>query len=261
MCSDGGDGSGSDSGDLGGDVGDLDSGDTGDLSSGDVGELGSESLDDLSGSGLSDFGDSHDAVDTAESMQASNELVDTVETPEPVQESTKQADTIETTEPVQVANGKAENVENIESKQEINEQKDYEEFKSEYIAALKERSEFPDTIKEIDKETWKKVSREKYSENHNEFYQKGGKDKAINDWEKQSGEKWPTYTKDVPTKDGASIARYKGDKYDAHHIRALDYGGKNTAENITPLHCQKHTIGPDGIHLSKEYKSLKGASK
>ena len=72
------------------------------------------------------------------------------------------------------------------------------------------------------------------------------KNKLISDWEAANNEKWPTYTEDVYSPNGKLI-RHAGDKYDAHHIQPLTYGGKNTAENITPIHASQH-FDKQGVH-------------
>ena len=72
------------------------------------------------------------------------------------------------------------------------------------------------------------------------------KNKLIKDWEKLHNEKWPTYKEDVYSAYGKLIRR-AGDKYDAHHIQPLTFGGENIANNITPLHVCEH-FDKQGVH-------------
>ena len=43
------------------------------------------------------------------------------------------------------------------------------------------------------------------------------------------------------------IIRRSGDRYDAHHIQPLTFGGRNIATNITPLHVLEH-FDKRGVH-------------
>ena len=54
----------------------------------------------------------------------------------------------------------------------------------------------------------------------------------IDEWERQTGQKWPTYDKDI-LEHGRIIAK-KGQRYDAHHIIENKYGGDNEWWNIHP---------------------------
>ena len=74
------------------------------------------------------------------------------------------------------------------------------------------------------------------------------KNKCISEWEKNTGQKWPTYKEPVYKRSG-SIARKVGDKYDAHHIIEVKYGGDNSWWNITPAKFpDEHQ---QGIHATK----------
>lgn len=98
--------------------------------------------------------------------------------------------------------------------------------------------------KEINVDDWEKVGPEEYAERKKEFA--GNKDEIIEGWEKNNDQKWPTYKTDVHTKSG-KLLRRAGDRYDAHHIQPLEFGGKNTADNIAPMHASDHH-DKQGIH-------------
>ena len=80
------------------------------------------------------------------------------------------------------------------------------------------------------------------------------KNAIIGDWEKLHGTEWPRYENDI-LNDRGVVIRKAGDCYDAHHIQPLSMGGRNTAENITPLHINNH-IGDNGIHNTDSYRKL-----
>lgn len=64
-------------------------------------------------------------------------------------------------------------------------------------------------------------------------------------WEEETGQKWPTYDKNIYDKKGHMI-RTKGQFYDAHHIVELSYSGVNKWWNIFPArHPDEHQ---QGIH-------------
>ncbi|KND06263.1 hypothetical protein ACJ43_18015, partial [Bacillus paralicheniformis] len=60
------------------------------------------------------------------------------------------------------------------------------------------------------------------------------KDKLIEEWEKKTGQKWPTYSKDVISEKTGEPVRRKGDKYDAHHIIENSFRGEHEWWNIHP---------------------------
>lgn len=75
---------------------------------------------------------------------------------------------------------------------------------------------------------------------------KSSKDNLIDQWERNTGRKWPRYTpEEVQRGLGTKIGLY----HDAHHIRQLADGGKNTWWNITPANSRVHT-GSTGVHRS-----------
>ena len=75
------------------------------------------------------------------------------------------------------------------------------------------------------------------------------KPQLISEWEKNTHQKWPRYTaQDI--RDGfGNKATQIGDRYDAHHIRPLTDGGRNTWWNIHPVPSTNHR-GSDGVHSS-----------
>lgn len=66
----------------------------------------------------------------------------------------------------------------------------------------------------------------------------------IKEWESNTGEKWPTYDKDVIIK--GKVVRRKGQNYDAHHIIELSWNGDNAWWNLTPAAYPNEHQG--GIH-------------
>lgn len=65
-------------------------------------------------------------------------------------------------------------------------------------------------------------------------------------WEIVNGREWPRCEKDIVNAAGI-VVKKAGTLYDAHHIKPLCLGGKNEAENITPLSMDKH-LTTEGIH-------------
>lgn len=66
------------------------------------------------------------------------------------------------------------------------------------------------------------------------------------EWEKNTGQKWPTYAVST-VKDGKIETKPR--PYDAHHIIKVDHGGTNEWWNIHPAHPTEHKIvhGTDSI--------------
>ncbi|MCA1214368.1 MULTISPECIES: ribonuclease YeeF family protein [Bacillus amyloliquefaciens group] len=60
------------------------------------------------------------------------------------------------------------------------------------------------------------------------------KDQLIEEWEKNTGQTWPTYSEDVISKKTGEPVRKKGDKYDAHHIIENSFEGEHEWWNIHP---------------------------
>lgn len=71
------------------------------------------------------------------------------------------------------------------------------------------------------------------------------KNKLIKQWEQETGKKWPTYTENVPDKNG-EIYRKIGDKYDAHQVIENTHGGPDKWWNIHPVKSLSEHQG--GIH-------------
>lgn len=111
-----------------------------------------------------------------------------------------------------------------------------------YIEDLKANSEYPETI-EDDGSEYEKISPEENAEKRAEF--KANKEKLIKEWEEKYGKEWPRYTEDVYV--NGNLQRRTGDRYDAHHIKPLSFGGKNEAGNITPISAEKH-FDKQGVH-------------
>jgi hypothetical protein len=76
------------------------------------------------------------------------------------------------------------------------------------------------------------------------------KDDLIDEWEQQTGRKWPKYRKDVPAINPQAKApnRRAGNRYDAHEIIPNSYGGPQEWWNIHPAYSpDEHQAG---IHAS-----------
>lgn len=56
----------------------------------------------------------------------------------------------------------------------------------------------------------------------------------IEEWEKNTGKKWPKYTEDILNEAGDDVLRHAGQPYDAHHIIELKTGGPNEWWNLHP---------------------------
>lgn len=70
------------------------------------------------------------------------------------------------------------------------------------------------------------------------------------EWEKQTGQKWPKYKKDIFNEQGKCIKR-KGWNYDAHEMIPNEYGGSLKWHNLHPARApdqhQKLIHGKDGV--------------
>lgn len=117
-----------------------------------------------------------------------------------------------------------------------------EKLRQEYMDDLKENSEYPDTIQD-DGEPYERISSEENAEKRAEF--NANKEMLIKEWENKNGKEWPRYKEDIIV--NGKVIRKAGDRYDAHHIHPLSLGGKNTAENITPISAEKH-FDKQGVH-------------
>jgi hypothetical protein len=118
-----------------------------------------------------------------------------------------------------------------------------EEMIAQYIEDLKNNSEYSETIKD-DGTPWEKISPEENAKMREEFGKK--KNELIGEWEKKNSKEWPCCKEDVYSSNGKLI-RKAGDRYDAHHIKPLSFGGKNEAGNTTPISAEKH-FDKQGVH-------------
>jgi hypothetical protein len=99
-------------------------------------------------------------------------------------------------------------------------------------------------VQDSDRSSWEKTSTEEHQESRREFQQE--KERLIAEWEEKNGMEWSTYEEDVYNENGKLIRR-KGDRYDAHHIQPLEFGGKNESDNLTPIHAKDH-YDKQGVH-------------
>jgi len=88
-----------------------------------------------------------------------------------------------------------------------------------------------------------KLPREEVAKHRQDFQRK--KDGLIDEWEKNTGQKWPTYSEPVLSKRGRVYIQ-KGDKYDAHHVIKNEHGGPNEWYNIHP--AKRPDEHQSGIH-------------
>lgn len=100
--------------------------------------------------------------------------------------------------------------------------------------------------------TFRRLGRSAARRHTNKFTTKVRQDE-VEEWERQTALKWPTYEKDVFNEDGKRI-RKRGDLYDAHHIFVQKYGGPHTWSNLTPMRCPEEHQG--GIHIHPATKLL-----
>lgn len=127
-----------------------------------------------------------------------------------------------------------------------NREKNLEKILGEYFDDLIKNSDYPETIsdKPFEAADLEKLTPEQNAEMREEFYDKKGELKR--EWEQKNGIPWPKYEEDVYSSNG-NLIRKAGSDYDAHHIQPLGMGGKNEADNITPLHAEVH-YDKQGVH-------------
>lgn len=94
-----------------------------------------------------------------------------------------------------------------------------------------------------EKDYSKKLSKEETMKHRQDFQRE--KNRLIEEWEKNTNQKWPTYSEPVLSKRGRVYIQ-KGDKYDAHHIIKNENGGPNEWYNIHPAKRPDEHQG--GIH-------------
>ena len=85
---------------------------------------------------------------------------------------------------------------------------------------------------------WKNSSKQllsptDYKSHVRKWERPGFKDKVIDEWEIQTGQKWPVYEADVVSPSGRKL-RLKGERLDAHHVIEKSYGGPHEWWNIHP---------------------------
>jgi hypothetical protein len=89
-----------------------------------------------------------------------------------------------------------------------------------------------------------------YAKHKKQWEKPGFKDTVIDEWERQTGQKWPVHTEDVKSPSGNPL-RDKGDRLDAHHFIEKAYGGPHEWWNIHPARYpdihQGMIHGKDGI--------------
>lgn len=83
----------------------------------------------------------------------------------------------------------------------------------------------------LEKNDYYKASPNKAHEHRREYVRK--RKELIREWEKNTGQKWPTYTEPVYSKHG-DVVRIVGATYDAHHILENSWLGDNEWWNMYP---------------------------
>lgn len=97
------------------------------------------------------------------------------------------------------------------------------------------------------KKDFKHVTPKEVTQNRRDF--DAMKDELIAEWERQTGQKWPRYSENVPKKNGKpGFSRLKGDPYDAHHLIENELDGPAVWWNIHPARFPDQHQG--GIHGS-----------
>lgn len=92
-----------------------------------------------------------------------------------------------------------------------------------------------------------KNSKQKYTDRR-AYFDRGGREKLIAEWEAKLGINWPTY---ICNKCCRKNNRCNHSRLEAHHVIPLGYNGANKWWNIFPLTIDEHT-GVNGIHSSAE---------
>lgn len=92
---------------------------------------------------------------------------------------------------------------------------------------------------------WEKRPPEEVAQSRLDFTM--NKKELIAEWERDNGRLWPRYTEDAYDEKTGTKLRKEGDLYDAHHLRPLEFGGANKADNLAPFHVGDH-YDHRGIH-------------
>jgi predicted ribonuclease toxin of YeeF-YezG toxin-antitoxin module len=120
-----------------------------------------------------------------------------------------------------------------------------------------DKTQFPEYLKETEKITgrvipknqkelidkaikendYSKLSPQGTAEHRQEFNKV--RPTVIGDWEKNKGEKWPTYDKDVLDNEG-NVLKKAGQPYDAHHLIENSVKGPHEWWNIHPASSKEH---------------------
>lgn len=88
---------------------------------------------------------------------------------------------------------------------------------------------------------------------HRRGFTQSVRDAQIAEWQKQTGQAWPTYAADVLNSDGV-VLRRAGDLFDAHHVVENIYGGPHVWWNLTPARFPGAHQG--GLHLDPIMNTL-----
>ena len=129
-----------------------------------------------------------------------------------------------------------------------------DEIIAKYFDDLRKYSEFLETIPEkpFEKSDLHQRMPEENMRMREEF--DDVKSNLKRQWVEANGRPWPKYEKDVYSSNGKLI-RKVGSDYDAHHIQPLGMGGKNDADNITPLSAENH-YDRQGVHAPNSPYSI-----
>ena len=92
---------------------------------------------------------------------------------------------------------------------------------------------------EMQKQEFEKLGTQEGKLHRAGFENKVAKDALRAEWEKQTGQKWPTYEDDVYNKKGEKI-KSKGENYDMHHIIHNSHGGTHEWWNMHPASIEEH---------------------
>lgn len=74
------------------------------------------------------------------------------------------------------------------------------------------------------------------------------RDRLIDEWERNTGSKWPVYINDIVNESG-EVIRKAGQRFDAHHLIESSFGGPNAWWNLHPAAFPaEHQLGIHGIN-------------
>ena len=116
------------------------------------------------------------------------------------------------------------------------------------VEDITDRKIKPDQMEKIQK-ALKEVDFTKQTPEKNKLHRQlfdSAKDKLIDEWEKNIGEKWPVYIEDVYNSAG-EVIRQAGQRFDAHHLIESCFGGPNAWWNLHPVSCLDHTLIHKGL--------------